>query len=71
MRVVVRKIELVYFRAREDKQIGQRHGYVGCPTAIGESDSALPDIGGNLVFRQQLLILPESLPLGVIRDATP
>jgi hypothetical protein len=45
MRVIVRKIDRVYLRARKDEQVDQRHVHAGCPTAIGESDGVFPDIG--------------------------
>jgi len=71
MRVVLRQIEAVDLRTREDQQISQRHSDTKCPPSIGESNRSLPDRRGNLVVGQQLLVLAEGFSLGVIRDAAP
>jgi hypothetical protein len=71
MGVVVRDIEPVYLRTREDEEIRQGNGDAGCPPAIGELNRSSPDLRSDLVIGQQGLIAAERLALGITGDAAP
>src|SRR5260370_1141720 len=71
MRIIMRNIDAVYLRAGKHEYVEPRNRDPTCAATICKADSTLPNFGGNLVIRQHALIRPKSLPLGVIRHATP
>lgn len=71
MCVVVRDVDAVRLRAREDHEIGERNGQARRPPAIGKSNGALPYFGRNVVIGKQGLITTQRFAFCVVRHAAP
>jgi hypothetical protein len=70
MAVVVCELEPVLLCARKNQKIGERNSHTGCPSAISESNGALPDRCRNLVIREEGFITSECFSLGIASDTS-